>query len=65
MVSQDRPKATLRPPDHIARPVDEKNFRQSWMREQREAAMAAAKTNQGQEQQQEPEHTRSGPQLER
>ena len=43
MVGKQQPKANLRPPEHIARPVDQSNFKYAWMREQREAAMAHAK----------------------
>ncbi|WP_298966576.1 hypothetical protein [uncultured Roseibium sp.] len=42
MVGQFQPKANLRPPEHIARPVDRSSFRSAWMREQYEAAMAQA-----------------------
>ncbi|MEW7006734.1 hypothetical protein [Lentilitoribacter sp. EG35] len=59
MVAKQHPKANLRPPEHIARPVDQSNFKYAWMREQRDAVMAQAKSTQ---QDQFHQHTHNQPQ---
>jgi hypothetical protein len=40
MIKQDQPKAILRPPEKIRTPVDNQHFRNRWLKEQRDAAMA-------------------------
>ena len=47
MVKNQAPQAKLRPPEHIARPVDESAFRKAWLAEQRSAAMRLAARHQG------------------
>lgn len=43
MVGKDQPKPALRPPESIARAVDESAFKTAWLAEQRDAALASAK----------------------
>jgi hypothetical protein len=50
MVGKDQPKPALRPPERIARPVNETTFKTAWLAEQRDAAMAQARSYQ-------PDHT--------
>lgn len=39
MIRSDQPRNTLKPPRHIAAPIDASNFQGQWLKEQRNAAM--------------------------
>lgn len=39
MIKKDQPRNTLKPPRHIADPIDASNFQGRWLKEQRNAAM--------------------------
>jgi ribosomal protein S21 len=45
MVGKDQPKPALRPPERLARGVDDSAFKTAWLAEQRDAALAAAESS--------------------
>lgn len=63
MVKNSQPKAELRPPEQIARQSNQAAFGHSWLKEQRDAAMAQAKANQVNQETERQQERSSGPSL--